>query len=351
MEEELDLSTPVERDITSEVEPAAGGVDIAAQAEAELSKMSGADEQQSAEKESTTAWDNPDVVSRLNLNSNNDALTSNAQQIWQENYGIKGNDETSQPISEKAKAEKQASDDDKRADFMERQERESEDRAERRREWMERTHRIGDMEMSGADLDKLIHFMKNPAMKEKIAERLAKKGMDKDEIKKAQKDTEEWAALKEKESKGEKLSAEEKAKVEKLEQQKNVQVYVKEAETVRSERQFSLSQNSERDNLVALKQKDETKRYEAKDNITRKLENVVSESGQETKARGFGVVASGRDASDKLSNVASLSEEFAKYSGENPIQSNSLENKKDSNLTLAAATTRQPAADSFSASL
>lgn len=265
MEDELDLSTPVERDITSESGAAdgmaGGGVDIAAQAAggmgAELSRMSGADEQQSADKESTTAWDNPDVVSRQNLNSNNDALTSNAQQIWQESYGIKGGDENSQPISEKAKAEKQAADDDKRADFMDRQEREAEDRAERRREWMERTHRIGDMEMSGADLEKLIGFMKNPAMKEKIAERLAKKGMDKDEIKKAQKDSEEWASLKEKESKGEKLSAEEKARAEQLEQQKNVQMYVKEFAEFKNELSAKVSGNDKVSERVISDHKDD----------------------------------------------------------------------------------------------
>ncbi len=304
MSEGLDnISAPVEKEDMA-VASGTSGRDMAAPTE-ELSATS----------ESTSIIDNPDVATQLNVNANNDILTTTAQQAYQETYGG-GGDESHAPVTEMGRQKQDEEKEEKRDKFqtaMEYQETQRERRESNRKEFMERQHQFGDMHLSGADLEKLMDFIKNPDMQKKIAERLAAKGVDKKSVAKGQAEMNEYIKLKEKEEKEGKqsLTAAELHRLQQINESKEFKVYAETSVKLAQDNGIDLSQNKTANVIAAATDDTSVGRFDAINNVT-KLESglPLSEQGEQTKASGFGMVASGRDVSATLASAPLLKSDF-----------------------------------------
>ncbi len=103
-----------------------------------------------------------------------------------------------------------------------RREREQE---EQRKAWEAKTHQMGGVEMSGADLEKLLNFMKSPAAVAKVEAAMKAKGASQKQIEKAQKEWKEYNDLKDKEKSGEQLTPQELKRLQEINKSPEFQQY------------------------------------------------------------------------------------------------------------------------------
>jgi hypothetical protein len=154
-----------------------------------------------------------------------DAEAYNRQQIAEENGialgngGVDGRTVTQAGHAAKAEAAK-----DRQSDLIEHLE-----QSERRKDWLERDHDFGGTKMSGHDLAKMIDFISNPHMQDKLRDRLGKSGVPKEKIDKGMKELNEYIDLKKKEQDGGKLSEEQHRRLKEIEKSEEFKVVAKEA--------------------------------------------------------------------------------------------------------------------------
>lgn len=305
--------------------------------------------------EATTVDKNAEVATRLNLNANNDAGTSAAQQAWQENFGNTPAAEGAAPITAVAMAERQEAKDKKKEDALdahEERQREFERSEARRKDWLERDHQMGDLTLSGADLEKLMNFIKNPAIQKKIESALKSKGVDAKAIQKGQSEMDEYIKLKEKEQEHE-LTKEEKARLQQINKSPEFKVYAAEAEKFTKQRGMSMSQDNSGSFQLASTAADKRDYQTALDDSLAKQEaaTVLVSNEEIPKAKGFGMAASAADVSKSLKEAKSLTQEFTKN---NVIELPKLDTSTfdvSNNSTVATANKKATPTDSFSASL
>jgi hypothetical protein len=206
------------------------------------------------------------------------------------------------------------------------QEREA-DREARHDVWLKQNHQMGGMNLSGEDLEKLMNFIKNPAMQKLIADRLASKGVDKKTIAKGQSEMNDYIKLKEKESK-EGLTKEEQHRLQQINDSKEFKVYAAESVEVARERGIDLSQNKTASIIAAATDEKEENTTAGKASSMALLENSsTSSQTSNVNARGFGVASSARDVSAALASAPDMKAEF---------------DKKSNVLTLASASNFDP---------
>ena len=93
------------------------------------------------------------------------------------------------------------------------------------KDWLDKPdHDFGGIKMSGHDLAKMIDFISNPQMQDKLRERLGKSGVPKDKIDKGMKELNEYIDLKKKEQEGGKLSEEQQRRLKELEKSEEFRV-------------------------------------------------------------------------------------------------------------------------------
>lgn len=165
-------------------------------------------------------------ATQINLAPADDSLKQNSQQAYLETVAPE-RVSSAAPITAAGHAAKEAEQEEKKADahahFAE-----QEKHAAARREWMEREHDFGGQKMSGHDLTKLLDFISNPAMQDKLRERLGKSGMPKEKIDKGMKELQEFADLKKKEKEGE-LSEDQKRRLREIEKSEEFKVTAQQA--------------------------------------------------------------------------------------------------------------------------
>lgn len=234
----------------------------------------------------------------------------NRQQIAEEtgmalgNGGVDGRTVTEVGRQVKANAEEE-----KKSQFFEAQQ-----QAEAmRKEWMEKDHDFGGMKMSGHDLAKMLDFISNPQMQDKLRDRLGKSGVPKEKIDKGMKELNEYIDLKKKEQEG-KLTPQELARLKEINESKEFKVVAQ--EVARQAKENGLISKKENDqDLIAAKTSLEfqnrryyTSQLDAKDTNSAQqvLENragVTSLDGMETARQIF---ANAPHAKDDFTTSASL---------------------------------------------
>jgi len=168
-----------------------------------------------------------------------DAEAYNRQQIAEENGialgngGVDGRTVTQAGHVAKAEAAK-----DRQSDLIEHLE-----QSERRKDWLERDHDFGGTKMSGHDLAKMIDFISNPHMQDKLRDRLGKSGVPKEKIDKGMKELNEYIDLKKKEQDGGKLSEEQHRRLKEVEKSEEFKVVAKEAQEMHNEMELKNGSN------------------------------------------------------------------------------------------------------------
>lgn len=145
-------------------------------------------------------------ATQINLDPADEALKNNSQQAYTETYAPDRLNEGATPITASAIAAREEEKEAKRNEAFEHHQAQLK-QVEARNEFLNKDHDFGGMKMSGADLEKLMNFISNPQMQDKLRERLGKSGMPKEKIDKGMKELNEYIELKKKEQEG-KLSEE-----------------------------------------------------------------------------------------------------------------------------------------------
>ena len=141
------------------------------------------------------------AATKVNLDAGDEALKQNSQTAYLEANAPDRVNESGAAVTLAGIAAKEADKEEKRAQAFEHSQEEIK-RSEARRDFMNKEHDFGDMKMSGADLEKLMNFMSNPQMQDKLRERLGKSGMPKEKVDKGMMELNEYAELKKKEKDG-----------------------------------------------------------------------------------------------------------------------------------------------------
>jgi hypothetical protein len=209
-----------------------------------------------------------------------DAEAYNRQQIAEENGialgngGVDGRTVTQAGHAAKAEAAK-----DRQSDLIEHLE-----QSERRKDWLERDHDFGGTKMSGHDLAKMIDFISNPHMQDKLRDRLGKSGVPKEKIDKGMKELNEYIDLKKKEQDGGKLSEEQHRRLKEIEKSEEFKVVAKEAERLASERgvQFSKEHTEEMIKTRTATELDESNNLQAVKDMQAQHGSLTSKQYKET---------------------------------------------------------------------
>lgn len=192
------------------------------------------------------------AATQVNLAPADEGLKQNAQQKYEEQYNPESVVESGiAPLTEAGRAAKENAKEKKQADFADHMQQMDAERQARRKDWLEQDHDFGGTKMSGHDLAKLLDFISNPQMQDKLRERLGKSGMPKEKIDKGMKELNEYIDLKKKEQDGQKLTDEQYRRLKELEKSEEFRAV---AAAVQKEYKSSLqdkltTENSER--LVA----------------------------------------------------------------------------------------------------
>lgn len=171
-------------------------------------------------------------ATQVNLAPADDSLKQNSQQAYLETVAPE-RVSSAAPITAAGHAAKEAEQEEKKAQAHEHFEQEQK-HAAARREWMERDHDFGGQKMSGHDLTKLLDFISNPAMQDKLRDRLGKTGMPKDKIDKGMKELQEFIDLKKKEKEGD-LSEDQKRRLSEIEKSEEFKATAQQTQEVRND--------------------------------------------------------------------------------------------------------------------
>jgi hypothetical protein len=168
-------------------------------------------------------------ATQINLEPADNVLTNNAQQAYNETYAPDRVNDSAPLITAKAIADKEDEKEAKRSEAFE-QYQEQEKQAERRRELAE------NFGMSSKDLTKLLDFISNPELQEKLKDKLVKNGMSKERAEKTLEKMSELKTLKEKQDSGQTLTDEEKARLAALRKDEDLKVAIQAAQEFQGQR-------------------------------------------------------------------------------------------------------------------
>ena len=147
------------------------------------------------------------------------------QQVAQENGFTNGNNTDGHVVSEAGRQAKAAAAEDKKSDLIEQLQ-----QSEARRK--EKDDNFG---MSSHDLTKLLDFISNPELQEKLKARLVKGGMDEKRAKKAVAELDEFSQLKKKQDSGQALTDTEKLRIAELRKSEDLKAAVQQTQDMRNE--------------------------------------------------------------------------------------------------------------------
>lgn len=223
----------------------------------------------------------------------------------------------------------------------------------RQKDWMERDHQVGGMHMSGRDLEGFLRVMGDPKKREQISQKLREQGMSDKDVKKAEKEAQEFARLKQIEKMRD-LTDDEKKRLEEINKSETFKKY---SETVAKENGITLSNSSklkEATNSNSTTDRESTiKSLSSYAKINAQQELEAKESTNE--ARGFGVVASAKEVSTTLAKAPELSQAFAQSNVVKLAAQSSPASDFGDSLEKTAKSTKSAqvakAQDTFSASL
>ena len=252
-------------------------------------------------------------ATQINLAPADDVLTQNAQQAYAEQY-MPDRAGGNAPITAAGQAAKAAAEKDKKSDLIEHLE-----QSERRKDWLERDHDFGGMRMSGHDLAKMIDFISNPQMQDKLRERLGKSGVPKEKIDKGMKELNEYIDLKKKEQDGGKLTEEQHRRLKEIEKSEEFKVVAKEAVNLA--------------NSKGLEVNIKTQSNEAEINAsTGNVDSIVKKIETEATRRS--------DAYSMFAAAPNVAEKFIIASADTKVAANSPDVDVDNKATLAVKTAK-----------
>ena len=175
-------------------------------------------------------------------------------------------------------------------------------------EWERRMHTVGDMEMSGADLEKLMNFIRSPAGKAKIESALKSKGMDQKQIDKAQREAEEFARLKEEEKKRD-LTPDEQHRLNEINKSTEFKVYMQEAAEVAHNNGIVISCNRSLNTQAAQVTVKEDAKYETRNAVYDEKNNSKEKMAEKSSA--FSDITSQALANERFANAPKLTSNFS----------------------------------------
>lgn len=288
-------------------------------------------------------------ATELNLNSADDVLKNNDQQVYNEINAPDRVSESAAPITAQAVAAKEEKKAEERSQSFEAYEEQLKQSAARK-EFMNKDHDFGGMKMSGADLNKLIDFYQgNPQMLDKLKDKMVKSGMSKDKADKGVKELQEYMDLKKKEKDGA-LTAEQEMRLKDINKSAEFKVVAQEATQFSQENGIQLTQNTSIENTKSLLSSKGALIQDGQGASLLKQE-AVTQTAIITKAekRGFGTFIG---VDDSFSTAPHLTEDFSKSSNVFATSKASPQTPAaEQNITIAAVT-KKPAvsAGSFDAS-
>ena len=225
---------------------------------------------------------------------------------------------------------------------------------ERQREWMERDHQVGGMHMSGRDLEGFLRVMGDPKKREQIAQKLREQGMSDNDVKKAEKEAQEFSRLKQLE-KTRDLTDEEKKRLEEINNSKEFQKF---SETVVKERGMTYSAQNNQSLEENRDGKSAIKKYEGAEAYANTQLNATPSQAtlnQISTSKGFGAAADVKEVSPQLAKAPELTQAFTQS---NVVQlasktspTSDFEDSLDEKPTPKKPTQVAKVQDSFSASL
>lgn len=180
----------------------------------------------------------------------------------------------------------------------------------RQKEWMEREHEVGGLRMNGRDLEAFLRVVGDPKKREQVAQKLREQGMSDKDVKKAEKEAQEFARLKQIEKMRD-LTDEEKKRLEEINNSKEFQKF---SETYAKENGITYSNQ----NNKHLEQSTKSAAANVSENGSLSFSNSTTLSEEQereaqktiTEARGFVTAASIKDVSPKLASTPELTAAF-----------------------------------------
>lgn len=224
----------------------------------------------------------------------------------------------------------------------------------RQKEWMEREHEVGGLRMNGRDLEAFLRVVGDPKKREQVAQKLREQGMSDKDVKKAEKEAQEFARLKQIEKMRD-LTDEEKKRLEEI---NNSKVFQKFSETAFKENGNAFSNRNSRSMLESRTNADVEDGYSSAKNFSQSETNDTiqhSTENQIAEAKGFGTAANARDASPQLAKAPELTQAFTKSNvvqlASKSTPSSDFGDSLDEKSALNKPTQVAKIQDSFSASL
>ncbi len=221
----------------------------------------------------------------------------------------------------------------------------------RQKEWMEREHEVGGLRMNGRDLEAFLRVVGDPKKREQVAQKMREQGMSDKDVKKAEKEAQEFSRLKQIEKMRE-LTDDEKKRLDEINNSKEFQKF---SETVVKERgmTYSAQNNASMTNFRNIENSKDS--IEAGKTSLEKIQ-ISSNIGEElSKSRGFGTIANARDASPQLAKAPELTQAFTQSNvvqlAAKALPSSDFEDSLSTEPTPKKPTQVAKVQDSFSASL
>lgn len=187
-------------------------------------------------------------ATKINLDPADEILKNNSQQVYAENYLSDRVSESATLMTAAAIAAREDAKEEKRNEAFEYHQTQLK-QLEARNEFLNKDHDFGGMKMSGADLEKLMNFISNPAMQDKLRERLGKSGMPKEKIDKGMKELNEYIELKKKEQEG-KLSEEDQRRLREINKSEDFKVVAQTLDSIAREDGVVFEANKTKDVMI-----------------------------------------------------------------------------------------------------
>ncbi|OFW87002.1 MAG: hypothetical protein A3J37_08915 [Alphaproteobacteria bacterium RIFCSPHIGHO2_12_FULL_45_9] len=247
-------------------------------------------------------------ATQINLDPADEALKNNSQQAYTETYAPDRLNEGATPITASAIAAREEEKEAKRNEAFEHHQAQLK-QVEARNEFLNKDHDFGGMKMSGADLEKLMNFISNPQMQDKLRERLGKSGMPKEKIDKGMKELNEYIELKKKEQEG-KLSEEDQRRLREINKSEEFKATSQALAEQAKDYGIELSGNKNEAAIAAVNTQDQSISVAARiDKIKTNNNNLASSVASNEK--GFEGYDRSQSAYDHFSSAPHLADEFA----------------------------------------
>jgi len=245
-----------------------------------------------------------EAATQISLDSSGNALEQNAKQAYQEQYTPSLNQDSGHaPLTQAGRDNAEREKEEKKSELSEH----IESQSEHRKKWMDKDHDFGGLKISGHDLEKLMNFISNPAMQDKLRERMGKTGMSKDKIDKGMKELNEYIDLKKKEQEG-KLDEEGQRRLRELEKSEEFKAVAAAAAQQARENGIDLSGNRTKEAITAVVTDKASLSSEISNQLQAERNNFNSEASN---AGEFEREGAGKSAAyAHFTNAPHLSDEF-----------------------------------------